>query len=214
VLLADGSTKKISEVQVGDKVYNWKKREVNTVTFVEKTLDTKFEQLYSVKEDEKPFATINHPLYIDGELCSPISDEIYEAYPWLGRTKQIKPFNVVPAEGKPVYNLWVDGDGTYQVNGYGTTSIIGEGGVLRKVAEREYITSERASDLLIKFTEAGKNTVYGAYLLNNYFGKLDNKLVNLILIKAFKDDESKFTQKSVMLLFKIFGKLACIVNNK
>jgi hypothetical protein len=170
--------------------------------------------LYSVKETEKPFATINHPLYIDGELCSPIAEELYESYPWLGKFKQIEPTEVIPAQGNPVYNLWVDGDGTYQVNGYGTTSIIGEGGVLRKVTERNFITPERASDLLLKFTDAGKNTTYGAYLLNNYFGKLDNGLINSILVRAFKDDENKFTQNCVMTLFKVFGKLACIVNGK
>ena len=214
VLLANGETKKISEVQVGEKVYNWDNTKINTVTFIEKTIDTKLGGLYSTQKKEKPFATINHPLYIDGKLSSPISDEIYEAYPWLGRTKQIEDCNIIPAEGNPVYNLWVDGDGTYQVNGYGTTSIIGEGGVLRRVTQRGYMSPERASDLLFKFTDAGKNTAYGAYLLNNYFGKMDNKLINSILVKAFKDDESKFTQKSVMMLFKVFGKLACIVNNK
>ena len=214
VLLENGETKKISEVQIGEKVYNWNKTKINTVTFVEKTLDDKFEAIYSVKKKEKPFATINHPLYIDGELSSPISEKVYEMYPWLGKAKQIEAGKTIPAQGKLVYNLWVDGDGTYQVNGYGTTSIIGEGGVLRKVTEREMITSERASELLFKFTDEGKNLAYGAYLLNNYFGKLDIGLINSILVRAFKNDENKFTQKSVMLLFKIFGKLACIVNGK
>jgi len=214
VLLADGKTKKISEVQVGEKVYNWNKTEINTVTFIEKTLDTKLGSLYSIKKKEKPFATINHPIYIDGELSSPIPDEIYEAYPWLGKTKQIEAANIIPAQGNIVYNLWVDGDSTYQVNGYGTTSIIGEGGVLRKVTERCYMTPERASELLFKFTDNGKDVAYGAYLLNNYFGKLDNKIVNSILVKAFKDEESKITQKVVMTLFKVVGKIACIVHSK
>jgi len=214
ILMATGETKKISEVQVGDTVYNYSRTAINKVTFVEKTTDSKFEMLYSVKETEKPFATINHPLYIDGELCSPIAEELYESYPWLGKFKQIEPAEVIPAQGNPVYNLWVDGDSTYQVNGYGTTSIIGEGGILRKVTERNFITPERASDLLLKFTDAGKNTTYGAYLLNNYFGKLDNELINSILVRAFKDDENKFTQNCVMTLFKVFGKLACIVNGK
>jgi hypothetical protein len=62
-----------------------------------------------------------------------------------------------------VYNLWTDGDGTYTVNGYGTTSIIGDGGVLRLCVDRNTITPEIASDLIIKFVEAGKNTTYGPY---------------------------------------------------
>jgi hypothetical protein len=110
--------------------------------------------------------------------------------------------------------LWTDGDGTYTVNGYGTTSIIGEGGVLRLCVDRNDITPENVSELLIKFTEAGKNTTYGAYLSNNFFGKLDIKLVNMLLVRAFKDDTNPITQKCVLGLFKLFGKIACIVNNK
>jgi hypothetical protein len=110
--------------------------------------------------------------------------------------------------------LWTDGDGTYTVNGYGTTSIIGDGGVLRLCVDRNDITSEYASELVVKFVEEGKNTTYGAYLLNNLFGKLDIKLVNMLLLRAFKDDTNPITQKCVLGLFKLFGKIACIVNNK
>ena len=206
--------KKIIDIKIGDKVWNKNKTELNTVTFIERTLDTQFVSLYTPSKDFKPFATINHPLYIDGVLSSIDSDKIYEMYPWLGRTVQIKPHKVIEAEGKLVYNLWTDGDGTYTVNGYGTTSIIGEGGVLRLCVDRNDITPENVSELLIKFTEAGKNTTYGAYLSNNFFGKLDIKLVNMLLVRAFKDDTNPITQKCVMTLFKLVGKIACFINNK
>jgi hypothetical protein len=206
--------KKLIDVKVGDKVLNWNGTSYNTVTMVESIMDTKLKGLYAPRKGDKCFATINHPLYIDGVLSSIDSDKIYKMYPWLGRTIQIKPHKVIEAEGKLVYNLWTDGDGTYTVNGYGTTSIIGEGGVLRLCVDRNVITPEHASELLIKFTEAGKNTTYGAYLLNSFFGKLDIKLVNMLLVRAFKDDTNPITQKCVMTLFKVFGKIACIVNNK
>ena len=206
--------KKLIDVKVGDKVLNWNETSYNNVTMIESIIDTKLKGLYAPKKGDKCFATINHPLYIDGVLSSIDSDRIYEMYPWLGRTKQIEPQKVIPAEGKLVYNLWTDGDGTYTVNGYGTTSIIGDGGVLRLCVDRNDITSEYASELVVKFAEEDKNTTYGAYLLNNLFGKLDIKLVNMLLLRAFKDDTNPITQKCVLGLFKLFGKIACIVNNK
>jgi hypothetical protein len=206
--------KKIVDIMIGDKVWNKNRTELNTVKFIEKTLDTEFISLYTPSKDFEPFATINHPLYVDGKLSVVEPEVIQDFYPWLGKMEKINPIKVIPAEGKLVYNLWTDGDGTYTVNGYGTTSIIGDGGVLRLSVERNMIEPEVASNLLNKFTESGKNTVYGAYLINDWFGKLDIKLVNMLLVRAFKDNTNPITQKSVMALFKLVGKIACIVNNK
>ena len=214
VMLDNGKKKKISEISIGDRVLNWNKTEFNRVLFIERIMDTDLKGLYAPRKSDKPFATLNHPIYIDGELSSIDSEAVYEMYPWLGKTKQFTPFKTIPAQNKLVYNLWTDGDGTYTVNGYGTTSIIGTGGVLRLIANRNQITEERAASLLVKFTNAGKSTVYGAYLLNNYFGKVDNAIANSILVKAFKDDNNIITQKAVMTLFKVVGKLACIITNK
>lgn len=206
--------KKIVDIKVGDKVLNWNETSYNTVTMIESIVDTKLKGLYAPRKGDKCFATINHPLYIAGVLSSIDSEKIYEMYPWLGKTIEIKPHKVIPSEGKLVYNLWTDGDGTYTVNGYGTTSIIGDGGILRMCVDRNIITSEYASELIMKFVEGGKETVYGAYLLNNLFGKLDYKLANMLMIRAFKDDTNPITQKCVLTLFKLYGKAACIINNK
>jgi len=214
VMVSGGQRKKISDIKVGDSVLNWNKTEFNKVTFIEKTVDTEFQGLYAPKKGDKVFATINHPIYIDGKLCSVDPKVTYELYPWLGMTDKLVPYKVEEAKGQPVYNLWTDGDGTYTVNGYGTTSIIGEGGVLRLVSDRNQISVGRATELLTKFTNAGQSTVYGAYILNNYLGKLDNNIINNILVKAFKNEESVITQKFVMTLFKVVGKIACIINNK
>ena len=214
VLMADGTEKKIKDVKVGDVIFNRNKKMLNVVMFVEKTLDTNFMELYSPTKKLKPFATINHPIYIDDELCSPISEEIYNLYPWLGRTKQIEAVSRVPAKGNIVYNLWVDGDGTFIVNGYGTTSIIGDGGVLRTITEKGMFTPQEASDILIEFAKTDKETCYGAYLMNKLFEDVDNNLVNHLFVRALKNDDHPITKKIVMTSFKIIGKIACIINNK
>jgi hypothetical protein len=110
--------------------------------------------------------------------------------------------------GQPVYNLWVDGDGTYTVNGYGTTSIIGDGGLLRNCVDRGVVDVARASALLIKFTEIGRNGTMGIYILNNLFGKLDYAIINQIMIWAFKDDSRPTAQRVVMGLCKTVGFIA------
>ena len=76
-----------------------------------------------------------------------------------------------------VYNLWVDGDGTYMVNGIGTTSMVGDGGLLRIMAENNYITTEQVNDILFDYTLKGKEYSQGAYSWNVALGKLNSKLV-------------------------------------
>ena len=69
IILSDSSTeetKPISEVIVGDYVMNKDKTEANKVVFVEK-MSASDKELYSPKSDEKPFATKNHMLYVDGK---------------------------------------------------------------------------------------------------------------------------------------------------
>jgi hypothetical protein len=214
VLMADGTEKKIKDVKVGDIIFNRNKKMLNVVMFVEKTLDTHFMELYSPNKKLKPFATINHPIYIGDDLCSPISEEIYNLYPWLGKTKQIDNVVRTPAKGNIVYNLWVDGDGTFIVNGYGTTSIIGDGGILRKITEKGLFTEQEASNVLVNMATTDKETCYGAYIMNKLFANTDIEFINQIFVKALKNDNHPKTQKFVFKAFKLIGKIACIINNK
>ena len=46
------------------------------------------------------------------------------------KKKPVRDANVEPIKGEEeFYNLWVTGDGTYIVNGYGTHSIMYDGGL-------------------------------------------------------------------------------------
>jgi len=206
--------KKIVDIKIGDKVWNKNKTKLNIVTFIEKTSDEQFVSLYTPSKDFEPFATINHPLYVDNKLSAVDPEMIHEYYPWLGKMEKIEPIKVISSQGKLVYNLWTDGDGTYIVNGYGTTSIVGDGGLLRLCVEKDYIMSDRIPELFDKFIKSGKNTTYGAYLINNLFGKSNIKLVNLLMAKSFKDDKNPILQKTMVGLFKVVGKIACVINNK
>ncbi len=214
ILMADGTEKKIKDVKVGDVVFNHNKKMLNVVMFVEETLDSTFMELYSPNKKLKPFATINHPLYIDGQLSCPISKEIMNLYPWLGHMNQLDDAIRTPAKGEMVYNLWVDGDGTYIVNGYGTTSIVGDGGVLRLNYENGTFTKQAISDTLVEVTSLGKYITYGGYILNKLCGDMNLSIGKYLIGRSFKDNKSPLTKKFLLATFNIVGRIACIINNK
>jgi hypothetical protein len=206
VAMADGTTQRIEDVAIGDYVYNFDKTAINRVMFIERVLDTNWETLYTPVAELEPFATINHPLYIDGKLTSPGATG-YE-YPWLGTIEKITPVKVIPTNGQIVYNLWVDGDGTYTVNGYGTTSIVGDGGLLRLMAEQGIITAEEALGILYLIDKQPKPTLeleYGAYLINYWFGKANIKVINKLMGILVKRG---FALKVIFAVAKLIGKLA------
>ena len=208
VTLSDRTCIPINMLKVGDKVFNFDKTSVNTVTFIEQGSALDYEYLYAPYK-EKPFATVNHPLYINGKLSSVDPDQTAFFYPWLGQAEKLEDYNVEAATDKPVYNLWVDGDGTYIVNDYGTTSIIGDGGLLRLAAESGYLTKDRVTEILLKFTKDGSATVLGAYLVNKYFGNLNIKFVNRLIGTIFKDkDQYKVLQQITSGIFKVVGLLS------
>lgn len=174
VLMADSTYKPISKVQVGDLVLSKDKVTVNKVVFVEQGIDVISKYLYSPTPELKPFATINHPLFINNELSTPDPELTYSLHPWLGKLKKIDRPIITAATGKPVYNLWLTGDGTYIVNGFSTHSIIGNGGLLAKSFARGYLTNKQVCDILENMASTENiNTRYGAYEVNRYLGLLN-----------------------------------------
>ena len=173
VIMADGTLKKISEIQVGEYVMDRLHSKANQVKFIEKVIDTTWESLYSPNPNLKPFATINHPLYYEGRLSSVFPEKTQNLYPWLGAIHKINTNTIEPTKGDIVYNLWVDGDGTYIVNGYGTTSIMMDGGLLRIAYERGYLSHEEVMNLVLEFTTDTSNMQLGAYIVNGVVAKLN-----------------------------------------
>lgn len=177
VLLDDGTPVRIDSIKIGDRVKNFDGTSTNTVTYIEYLTNTKV--LYSPAGHEAAFATINHPIYVDGILGLPNLLEIRDLYPWLPITTCFDSFTTAPPANELVYNLWLTGDHTYQVNGYGTTSIIGDGGAVRQALEHGFITHQDSMNIIQALQDdGGWNLHYGYYLANYYLGKLNSKLVN------------------------------------
>jgi len=214
VTMSDGTTKQIRDVKIGDLVYNYNQTKINRVVFVEKQIDNSFGFLYSPDQQHQPFATANHPLYINGKLSSLAPEKIYNSYPWLGRTELIETTNISPADGSTVYNLWTDGDYTFTVNGYGTTTVVADGGVLRLMVEQGLMSSDRASGLLISFDGLGKHTAYGLYALSRVLGKIDIKLVNKLTAWVFVDDSKPVAQKLFYSIAQVVGGTICLIKRR
>ena len=214
VEMADGTFKRISEVQIGDLVKNADRTKTNKVLYVEYLPDTLLKSIYSPDANTTPFATINHPLYIDGKLCS-VSPEYNDiVYPFLNIEGTINPVTIIPATGQLVYNLWLDGDHTYTVNGYGTHSIIRDGALLRLGIEQGFLTHEEAMNLIAEYTLNGIDLVYGSHIFINLFGKLNVKVLNKFFATMLKDDSHPIFKAITKTVFKLVGKIANLIDHK
>lgn len=214
VSMADGTFKMIKDMQVGDLVFNHDKTRVNRVTYIEQTLDTQYGHLYSITKDQEPFITINHPMYIDGKLSSVYPKKIYESYPWLGLTETLIPDRIVEATGQTVYNLWTDGDHTYIVNGYGTTTINGDGGWGRLLVEQGITTPERLGEVLFECASGGKQLSYGAHICDRILAKLNIKIVNKVVGKIMDRKDSPLPRRAILKLFKAVGHIAVYITER
>jgi hypothetical protein len=170
--MADGTTKRIVEVQIGDLVKSADGSTTNKVVFIERATKETLPFLYTPVGKLVPFATTNHPLMIDGVLKAPQSD----LYLWLD-VEKLEECDVVKNEEKFVYNLWVEGDGTYRVNGYGTTSILGDGGALTKGFIHGVLSEDDVNKTVADMVDASQTTLYGSYLINKFFGMFDTTIV-------------------------------------
>lgn len=172
VEMADGTTKRIIDVNVGDFVKAADGVTVNEVVFIERATSEVYTQLYTPTDKLPPFATTNHPLLIDDVWKAPAND----FYLWL----DVQPLNdakIVKNEEQYVYNLWVKGDGTYRVNNYATTSILGDGGALTNGVKHGVITTEEVNNIIADMLISSSTNLYGAYLINKFCGLFDTVIV-------------------------------------
>jgi len=207
ITMENGSKKKIKDVIIGDRVFNYNKTTINTVLYVEKDKDIKFEYLYSPDKVHRPFVTSNHPLFIDDKLSCPDPENNFSWYPWLGKNIQLDVKKKEFPTDQVVYNLWVDGDNTFIVNGYGTHSIIENVEDLVAEYHKNNITYEQVKSIQTKFSD-DKNKIYGGILVLRYSKKLNISFVVKLLCYIHKDDSKPLLSKITFGLTKLLGKIA------
>jgi hypothetical protein len=181
IRMADGSEKKIVDVAIGDKVLAADGVTANEVAHVERLEKTNWPLLYAPHKGMKPFATINHPLLIDGQYMR--AGEDY--YPWF-KSQRLQNAHVVAADNVPVFNLWVKGDGTFWVNGYATHSIINDGGWARLAIEQGVLPASAVYEIQHRAGHAPVAVRYGLNRLNLLVGWLDFKPLTKAGVKCLK----------------------------
>ena len=173
ISMADGIVKNIEDVTVGDTVLSADGKTVNTVKYIEHSLTqgTSYQNFYAPK-GITPFATENHPMVVGGKWVSANSKLSQKLYPWI-ETEQLEEFDMEPTHNQIVWNLWVDGDHTYQVNGFGTNSLVDDGGWLRISVEQGYMTKEQITAVTHGVSNSSSSVAYGALILSNLVADLD-----------------------------------------
>ena len=178
----------------------------NQVVFIEKH-ENKKRTLYSPTPDLKPFATTNHMVYKDGEWIV-----IDDFYPWLRELncKSVIDPNLEVFSETDLYNLWVTGDGTYIVNGYGTHSAMFDGGCLRHSYEQGLLEHKEVMKTIVEFGQFAADQpdlMYGAFLLNKLVGKVNIKLLNRIGVYFLCSPDFSRRKKISYTLMRLLAKL-------
>ena len=207
----DLTEKPISQVKVGEYVMNKDKTEANEVVFVEKfPSGTKVGKLYTPVKGGEPFATSNHMLEVDGKWVL----VTHPVYPWLEYLKceNAPESTVIHSIGDTeLYNLWVSGDGTYIVNGYGTHSIMFDGGWMVNCYKQGLLDQEGVMDLMNYYTGEKPELLHGSFLVNRLLGKVNVKLLNRLWIYMLCADDSTTRKKLSHLTMRVLQKIRRIV---
>ena len=190
----------ISEVKVGDYVINKDRTSKNKVTFIEEhNPSSKDPDLYSPNENIPPFATTNHPLFVDGEWVAVDVD----LYPWLGKQRPLRDASIEETGNRKLYNLWLSGDGTYNVNGFGTHSIMFDGGFMKNCFAQGLLTHDEVMSLMRSYTYGETDLVTGAFLLNKLLGKVNLKVLNKFVIYCLRGNDTSKRKKIIHKIMKL-----------
>ena len=208
ILMYDNSTKPIKNVIVGDLVWNKDRSAFNKVTFIEKGDASDYKYLYSPDLSIKPFATLNHPLFINGKYVSPLPEQ----YIWLN-TEYIDPATIIETHKvcDAVYNLWTTGDHTYIANGFGTHSIVDNGGAILHGYNYGILTHQQCSEIIIDVSADTPEHLYGSYLINKFIGKFKYKPIIKLLAYFAVAPRITVRRQLFKILSGITGNIAKIV---
>lgn len=209
VELGDGTTKPIKDIEVGTAVKNANGTGINLVTYVEHASGATFPTLYSPDFNIEPFATSNHPLKVDGEWAAP--DHQY--YLWLN-TKQLAEYRSSTNKDTTVYNLWVTGDHTYRANGFGTTSIIGDGGAMLNCLKHQILTDSDIEKIIIDMVSSTPINTYGSYLINRFLGRFDTKLITVPLVYFACAEKGTIRRSIFWAASELVGRTAKLIKRK
>jgi len=110
------------------------------------------------------------------------------------------------------YNLWVTGDGTYNVNGYGTHSILFDGGFMKNSYEQGILDHKGVMDILEQYVYYKKDLIYGSFLFNRLIGFINYKPLNKLCVNILQADDKTFRKKLAHFIMRILTIIKGIIN--
>jgi len=211
IKMADGSSKNIKDVNIGDLVFNHNCTKINKVSYITKG---RYEgKLYSPDKNTEEFITELHPLIMDGALVHPEPEQIKNNFPWLGKCDLLNDVKHKDISNETVYNLYVDGDGTYTVNGFGTTSIYSNGGSLARYFVNENISKENKECIFDNYRDLDKNEKIGWYHTNIALGKIGSPKLDKLFVNSTSKN-SPIKRKITLSFFKIIGSITKVIKGQ
>ena len=202
-VISDLTERSICRIKIGDYVVNKDRTSTNKVTFIEEhEPSSKDRDLYSPNENVPPFATTNHPLFVDGEWVAVDAN----AHPWLENPRPLRDANLEETGERNLYNLWVSGDGTYIINGYGTHSIMYDGGFMKNCFKQGLMTHDEVMTLMRTYTYDSTDLMVGAFMLNKICGKINLPWFNKIVLNFMNSNEGTLRKKIMHYMMKILQK--------
>jgi hypothetical protein len=129
ITMADGTTKRISQIKSGDYVLEALTNQPAQVIGVKTRAHDVNKWVFSLHDDEMPYITEEHPWYNDDdELCA-ISTLCTEQAPWLGNVKIVNVENKIKlSQDVIVYNLILETGESHYANGIRVNNIVKNGG--------------------------------------------------------------------------------------
>ncbi len=186
--LADGTTKPIKDIAIGDLVMNHDRTMINKVRMIQISDSKGFANtLWSPDPEIKPFATLNHPVYINGKLSAAAPEVAMNYQPWIGEVIKAEDAKISKTENQKVYNIYPDGDATFRVYHWGAPSLSDGDTTTFRMYEQGVITFEEVQELLngiISESEKyGPNVIYGGVILDRAMRKINSDLLMKYAIK-------------------------------
>lgn len=129
IRMADGTEKRISQIQPGDYVLEALTNRPSQVIGVKTRAHDVNKWVFALHDDEMPYITEEHPWYNDDdELCA-ISTLCTEQAPWLGDIKIVDVKNKIKLTQEViVYNLILETGESHYANGIRVNNIVKNGG--------------------------------------------------------------------------------------
>lgn len=217
--LADGTIKPIKDIKIGDLVFNHDRTQVNKVLMIQKSDSSGFGNvLWSPSKDIEPFATLNHPIYIDGVLSAADPKVALEWQPWLDNVKKAQNAVVKRTFNQKVYNIYPDGDATFRVYNYGAPSLASGDEVLFRMYEQGVISFDEVQDILNGIIEQagekyGPNLIYGGVILSDMMIKLNVNWLMKFGIR-FWLVKNPFLRSIISRFITLVGTAGMLVNKK